>query len=72
MGGVIWITLPYHYLSSKEVKTETQTGQEPGGRSWHRDHEGVLLTGLFFMACSTCSLIEARTTNSEIAPLTMD
>jgi hypothetical protein len=31
--GFIWLTLPYHYSSSNEVRTGTQAGQEPGGRS---------------------------------------
>jgi hypothetical protein len=39
----------------KEVKTGTQTGQEPEGRSWCRGHERVLLTGLLHMACLTTS-----------------
>lgn len=30
--------------------------QELGGRSWCRDSDGGLLTGLFLMACSVCCL----------------
>jgi hypothetical protein len=30
--GFIWLTLPHHCSSLKEDRTETQTGQEPGGR----------------------------------------
>jgi hypothetical protein len=30
----------------KEVRTGTQTGQEPAGRNWCRDLGGVLHTGL--------------------------
>ena len=33
----------------KEVRTGTQSGQEPGGRS---GHGGLMLTGLLSMACS--------------------
>jgi hypothetical protein len=29
----IWLTLPYHCLSSKEVRAGTKTGLKPGGRS---------------------------------------
>ena len=31
--GFIQLTLPYHCSSSKEVRTGTQTWQEPAGRS---------------------------------------
>ena len=48
----IWLTPPHCCSSSKEVRTGTHTGQEPGGRSWYRSHGGVLLTGLLSMACS--------------------
>lgn len=44
------LTLPYHSSSLKAVKTGTQTGPEPRGRSWHWRSGGVLLTGLLFMA----------------------
>jgi hypothetical protein len=30
--GFIWLTLPYYCSSSKEVRTRTQIGQEPGVR----------------------------------------
>jgi len=42
--------------SPKEVSTETQARQEPGG------HGGLLLTGLFLVACTVCFLTENRTT----------
>ena len=44
--GFIRLTLPQHCSSSKEVRTGTHPGQDPGGRSWCRGHGGVLLTGL--------------------------
>ena len=58
--GFVLLMLPHHYPSSKKVRTGTQTGQEPGGRSWCRGHEGVLLTGFLIMACSAF-LMESRT-----------
>jgi hypothetical protein len=45
-GESIWLTLRDHSPSLKEVGTETQSGQEPGGRSWCRGPGGVLLTAL--------------------------
>jgi hypothetical protein len=42
--GFIWFTVPHHSSSLEEAREETQTGQEPGGRSWCRGHEEVLLT----------------------------
>lgn len=30
--GFIWFLLPYHCLSMKEDRTETQAGQNPEGR----------------------------------------
>ena len=47
----IWLALPYHCSSSKEVRTGTHTGQEPGGRSWYRGHGGLLFSGLLPRAC---------------------
>jgi hypothetical protein len=69
--GFSWFTLPQHNSPSKEVRTEIQTGQEPGGRGWCRGHGGELLTDLFPMACSAFFLIELRTTNPGLAPPTM-
>ena len=37
--GFIWLTLPYSLL--KEVRTGTQTGQEPGGRADAEAMEGA-------------------------------
>jgi hypothetical protein len=68
----IRLTLPHHSSSSKEVRTGTQAGQEPGGRSWCRGHGRVLLTGLLPMACSACFLIEHRTTSPKVAPPTVE
>lgn len=68
----IWLILLHYHLSSKEIKTEIQTEQKPGVRSWCRVIGGVLITGLYFVACSACFLLESRTTRSEIAPPAMD
>ena len=56
--GFIGLSLLPHYCSSlKDIRTGTQTGQEPRGRG----HGQELLTGLFPMACSACFLTEPRT-----------
>jgi hypothetical protein len=70
--GFIWLTLSHHCLSLKEVRTGTQTGKEPGGRSWYRGHGGVLLTVLLLLGYSACCFIEPRTTSLGMAPLTVD
>jgi hypothetical protein len=50
-----------NYTPMRETKAGTQTGQEPGDRSWHRP--GMILTDLILMSCSVCLLIEPRATN---------
>jgi hypothetical protein len=57
--GFIWLTIPYHSLSSKKVRTGNQTGQDPGDRSRYRSHGAVLLTGLLILACSACFVIDS-------------
>ena len=52
-----------NYSSLRKAKAGVQTGQEPRGRDWCRDHRGELLTGLFAMTYSACFLIEHRTTS---------
>ena len=61
--GFIPLTFMQHCSSLREVRAGCQTGQEHGGRSWCRGHEGVLLTDLLIMACSACFRIEPRTTS---------
>jgi hypothetical protein len=39
-------------------------------RSWCRGHGGMLLTGLLPLACSTCLLIEPKTTIPGMVPPT--
>jgi hypothetical protein len=56
------LTLPHFSPSLKGVRTGTQAGQKPEGKSWCRRHGGVLLTGLLIMACSACFPRECGTT----------
>jgi hypothetical protein len=62
-------TLPDHCKSLKEVRTWSQTEQEPGGRSWCSGHGGVLLLSVVY---SVCFLTEPRTTRPGMAPPTME
>jgi hypothetical protein len=70
--GFVWLMLPHHCSLLKEVRTETQTGQDTGSRSCCIGHRRVLLTGLLFMACLACFLIAARTIRPGVAPPTME
>ena len=65
----IWLTVPHDNSLSKAIKTGIHTGQGPGGRRWCR---GLLLIGLFNLACSACFLIEPRLTSPGMAPPTVD
>jgi len=38
--GFTWLTLPHCSVSLKEIRTGSQAGQEPRGRSWYRGHRG--------------------------------
>ena len=44
-GETVYLTSTSLLQSLKEVRTGTQTGQEPRGGSWCRGRGGVLLTG---------------------------
>jgi hypothetical protein len=44
----VWLTVPHHSPSLKEVRAGTQTEQEPRSRSWGRGRGGKLL-----LACSS-------------------
>jgi len=70
-SGLFDLHFHAHSPLLKEVRTGTQTGQGPGGRSWRRDHGGVLLTSLLPMANSVYFLTECRTTCPKVAPPTM-
>jgi hypothetical protein len=43
--GEEWVTYPKSQSieGNQDIRTGTQTGKEPGGRSWCRVHRGVLL-----------------------------
>ena len=41
--GFIWLMCPHHSPSLVDVRAGTQTGKEPGGRSWYRGHGGELV-----------------------------
>jgi hypothetical protein len=57
-----------HYCSSlKEVRTGTQPGQEPRGRSWFGGHRKSWLTDLFLMVYSAGFLTEPRNTSPGMA-----
>jgi len=49
----IWRTFPHHFSSLEEVRTGTGARKEPGGRSWCRDHGGMLLPDLLTWLCWT-------------------
>ena len=48
-------------LSMRKVMVGNQVRQTPGERDLSRSHEGVMLTGLFTMACSFCCLLHYKT-----------
>lgn len=52
--GHIWLTLPEHCLSSKEVIAEVQTEQEPGGGT---DAEAIEECCLLVASCVLPSLL---------------
>lgn len=58
----ISLTVPYSSSSSEHWR---HVGQELGGRSLHRRHQGVLLADLLLIACTA---IEPRTISSCMAP----
>ena len=51
-------TVHHWRKSGRELKQV----RKPGVRSWCRGHEGVLLIGLLFTACSACFLVKPRAT----------
>jgi hypothetical protein len=65
------VILPGHSSSLREVRAGTQARQGPRDRSSNRGHRVILLTGLFFIACLVCFLIEPRTTSLGVAPPTV-
>ena len=65
--------LPFHIIVHhwRKLGQGLRTDQEPGGRSWFRGQERVLLSGLLLMAWSPCFLIQPRTSSPGVAPPTM-
>jgi hypothetical protein len=66
--GFISFTPPQHCLSSKEIRLESQTQQEPGGMGRSRDLGGVLLTSLLPRRSLACVLLGPRATQSRGYP----
>lgn len=56
----IWLSFPYHYATSEEVRIGTLKGQEPGGRDWGRAHGGVLFTHLVLLPGSVFFPLQPR------------
>lgn len=57
--GFTWPTLPHH----RSLVTEGSQDRNPDWAGLgDRSHEGTQLAGLFLVACSSCCLIEPRTT----------
>jgi hypothetical protein len=71
LGSCIFGLHTLDHSPMREAKAGTQTGWEPGGRSWCRGQERVLLTGLFLKTCSAWLLIEPRTISSGVSPLSL-
>lgn len=68
----ILILLPYTCSSSKDVKTGSEIGYEPGGRNQRRCHGGVLLIELLTMAYSVTFLQYSGKISPGIVLPTMD
>ena len=66
--GFTQLTLPHCCSSPKEVRTETQTGQEAGADA--EAMEGCSLLACFPLACSAYSLLEPKTTSLGMTPPT--
>lgn len=68
----VYFILQFSWLTSllREVVTETQAGKDLEGRDWIRSHNRVLLTDLFSMTYSNCSLLQdtGSKTHSELSP----
>jgi hypothetical protein len=62
---IIQLILSCCCSSPKEVRTETQAGQEAGADAEAMDG-WMFLTGLLPLACSVCFLIEPKTTSPEM------
>ena len=63
--GFVWLTLPHHCSSLKEVRTGTQGRNKEAGADAEAMERGCLL------ACTACFSIEPRITSPGVAPSTM-
>lgn len=54
--GLTGLTLPHQSLPLKGIRIRTQSGQEPGGRSWCGGHGGW---GCCLLTCLACFLMES-------------
>ena len=68
---LIRLILPHFCSLPKEVRTVTYTGWNLEAGADEEAMEGYLLTRLLSLACSSCFLIEPRTTSIGMAPPTM-
>lgn len=60
MGKAVYSLFNFHITVHHWRNQGRNSKQESGSRHWSRDHEGMLLIGLDFMACSVCSFIQPK------------
>jgi hypothetical protein len=70
--GLIWLTLPHHCSSFKEVRTGTQAYRNPEAGADAEAMEGCCSLVCSPIACSACFLIESGTISSGLASPTMN
>ena len=58
-GGKRLFSLHFH-ITVHHQGSQDWNSSRSGSRRWCRSHGGMFLTGLFPLACSTCSLIEPK------------
>lgn len=68
--GFLYLTLPHHSPSSKEVGGRNSK-QEPGAGAEAETREGEVLTHLALVASSACSWVRFRTTYPAMVPTTV-
>lgn len=60
------VYIAFQLLLHHEIIQGRYSKQEPEGKDWNRGYRDALLTNLLFMICSDFSLIQLKTTCSEI------
>ena len=65
----VWLPLPHHCSSLKEVRTETPAGQDPGGRA---DTEAMEGAAYWLAPYGLLSLLSYRTQEPGMAPPIVD